>query len=525
MDNTQNNQGNEKSQLDLALETIQALKKNAELYELLNAKLEKEIAEKNATPTRAIHQWIRSKMKNSKLNELAQDGIETTSVAFSEENEEQKSDINNAMKVEPTFVQEAPKYIQVETRPEYRTLPLPKEEPMIADNNPYINATHNKAIKNAEKQEVFNQKVSQVAEKVKSKFTQFKNLLAEMIPHIDEGYHLETNNLTEPTTENVAQTEKSKEKKPSKLANLVYKLGFKLGNLTQKQKDILPTVQEASMAFVAKANNAFLSLESTKEFFTFRGHKSAVVQAYKNAKDYFDVLGISAEDLYKNDNSYLNNLKNVPDLIKDTREKLTKIGFDKDDMNQGMLSFKSLDGETSKTKDEILEKMVMPQLYQELSKIFAFKQEISNMLNRDPYILKLKEAARESGISHTSLAVALRSNENLFKAQIKNSDYFIKNKEQIIDAMDKYEVVLNSVSILRDAYCASISSLKENMSKDVAQKVDKQEFQVGNKQMPLSEILANAEKSSVITNIEKIRERKTQASTNPNSPNRPKMSA
>lgn len=506
---------------EVLLKTIHTLQKTTELYAQLNDTLKQQLDEKqkqldSQKSFRSIHQWLRSKMKNPQSFEAQESNGLVESSSASTDEEESVNDI----KIEPTFATNntttnEPKYIQVETKPEYRTyFPENEQKTMSAESNPYINLNA-KEDNTQRKEEVYN-KFFQVGQKVKAKFNAFKDLMAECIPHIATNYHLETNQVAEPTTDN--NTTDNNEKKPSKLSNLVYKLGFKFGQMTQKQKDVLPLVQQASMSFMAKSKSTLLSLENAKGYFMFKGHKKSVVQAYKNAKDYFNVLGIQAEDLYKNDNNYLNNLKNIPTLTSETSKKLIEIGFDKDDMAQGLLSYKSLDGENPKARDEILEKMVASQLTDELSKIFAFKQEIYHMKNSDPYISKLQAYANEAGISTSSLAVVLRGNEQLLKTKIKDPSFLIENKDKIIDAMDKYEIVNSSVAILRDAYTQAIKSLKESMTPEAQKRIDNTLFKIGNQEVKFSDVQKNVESSTVIDNITKIRERKAQSDVLQTSP-------
>jgi hypothetical protein len=519
MEEQNKNGASEKEQIlshEVLLKTIDTLQKTTELYAQLNDTLKQQLDEKQKqldekSSFRSIHQWFRSRMKNPQSFEAQESNslVESSEVHPEEE-------VNNTIKIEPTLASiqsNEPKYIQVETKPEYRTyFPENEQKPILSESNPYINLnTKDSNEENTQRKEEIYNKFFSIGQKVKAKLNNFKGLMAEIIPHIDNNYHLETNQVAEPQVQAQATEVKDEEKKPSKLASLVYKLGFKLGQITQKQKDVLPLVQNASMAFMAKSKSSLLSLESAKGYFMFKGHKKSVVQAYKNAKDYFDVLGIKAEDLYKNDNSYLNNLKDITKLGSETHKKLLDIGFDKEDMAQGILSYKDFENEAPKARDEILEKMVVSQLSNEISKIFAFKQEIYHMKNNDPYIAKLKQVAQEADMSYHSLAVVLRGNENLFKAKIKDSSFLVANKDKVIDAMDKYEIVGNSVDILEGAYLQAIASLKESMTKEAQKRIDNMSFKVGNKEVKFSELLKQGESSSIGVNIARIRERKAQS--------------
>lgn len=520
-DKKTNKKPTQKDQLDLAFQTIEALTKTVSLYEQLNENLKKELEYKNnskVSEKRSIYELFRSKFKNiMQDNEIFKNNTDSL-----EENEE----INNELvKVEPILKKEVinisePQFTQIETKPEHRTFidennkiaPLSsKPISLVADNNPYIH-TNNNNVTQKRKEEMHN-KFFKLGQVTKAKLNHFKNLLAEVIPHVDNRYQLETNHVAEQVKE---------ESKTSKLSNLMYKLGFKLTQLTKKQKEIVPLVQQASIPFAAKS--PFISIESAKDYFMFKGHRGAVTQAYKNAKDYFDVLGLKVEDLHKTDNSYLNNLKDVSVLTTETSQKLIKIGFDAEELSQGNLVFKSLDNESTKAKNEILEKMVIPQLSKELAKIFIFNQQILNVANSDNYVSKLKQIAQENGISYHSLTVALRTNESLVKEQIKGSDFLLANKEQIINAMDKYEIIMSSSLILKDAYSQSINNLKQSLDLESAKKLDETTFNIGGKVMKLSDMLKTNTNDTLVETITKIRERKVQETNVSEVSSKPKMS-
>lgn len=198
-----------------------------------------------------------------------------------------------------------------------------------------------------------------------------------------------------------------------------------------------------------------LGTDNIKDRFFLVGEKKTINRLKNNFKEALEIVGFQVDDLVYNHKKqdYLS-VEKVAHKVESNL--IQQFNFRKE-ANQYMLP--ALEGVEDEIKAEIVSKMVWPKLMENIEKSLGLSINMKVAKSQNKYFSMVNDFAQKNNITNETVIHSLK-NSPQFLSQYKGVDVINENKDNILNTIEKYDILARNNFIVLQSLVKAGSDLK-----------------------------------------------------------------